>query len=306
MHNAVTFLLKRGVAFRVAPLFVAISLFAQAPDSSFQISVDLNLVVLPVTVRDRHGGFANGLTQDNFEIYEDGAKQSIRLFRHEDIPVTAGIVVDHSGSMTAKMRDVVAAAEDFAKSSNPEDQMFVVNFNERPSLGLPSGVAFTHFPTVLRVGIEDAPEAGQTALYDALDLALDRLRAGKPDKKVLIVFSDGGDNASKTTLSDVLQKAARSNAIVYTLGIFAPQDPDQNTRVLKRLARESGGEAFFPAEYNDAAKICVGIANDIRHQYTLGYISTNGSGGHRNIKVVAHGAGKDLRVRTRAGYEAAQ
>jgi VWFA-related protein len=229
------------------------------------------------------------------------------LFRHEDTPVTAGIVVDHSGSMTAKMADVVAAAEEFAKSSNPQDQMFVVNFNERATLGLPSNVAFTHFATLLTEAIEDTPMTGQTALYDALNLALGRLREGKPDKKVLVVFSDGGDNASRATLADVLQKAALSNVIVYTLGIFAKEDPDQNTRVLKRLAKESGGEAFFPEQYADAARICGGIAKDIRHQYTLGYISANTkSGGQRNVKVVAHANGKDLKVRTRAGYEATQ
>jgi VWFA-related protein len=296
---------KRGAAFQAAPFLICTALFGQ--DSSFQISVDLNLVVLPVTVRDHNGGFASDLTKENFEIYEDGVKQSIRLFRHEDIPVTAGIVVDHSGSMTAKMANVVAAAEEFAKLSNPRDEMFVVNFNEKASLGLPPNVAFTHFATLLRDAIENAPATGETALYDAIDLAIDRLGEGKPDKKVLVVFSDGGDNASQATMDGVLEKAARSNAIVYTLGIFAPEDPDQNTRVLKKLAKESGGEAFFPKEYKDAAEICAGIAKDIRHQYTLGYISTDKkSGGHRKVKVTAHAPGKDLKVRTRTGYEAAQ
>jgi VWFA-related protein len=278
-------------------------LFGQ--DSSFQISVDLNLVVLPVTVRDHKHGFASDLSKENFEVYEDGVKQSIRLFRHEDIPVTAGIVVDHSGSMTAKIADVVAAAEKFAALSNPEDQMFVVNFNEHATLGLPPDVPFTDFATVMRAAIEAAPAAGQTALYDAMSLAIDRLREGKPDKKVLVVFSDGGDNASKADMKDVLEKAARSNAIIYTLGIFAKEDPDQNTRVLKRLAKESGGEAFFPKQYKDAIEICGEIAKEIRHQYTLGYISTNTkSGGHRDVKVVARSPGRDLKVRTRPGYEA--
>ncbi|HVW07191.1 MAG TPA: VWA domain-containing protein [Bryobacteraceae bacterium] len=300
-----------GAAFRVAPLFLSVAFIAGAqtpepPDKNFQISVDLNLVVLPVTVRDRNGGFASGLTKDNFDVYEDGAKQSIRLFQHEDIPVTAGIVVDHSGSMTAKMPDVVAAAEKFAALSNPQDQMFVVNFNEQTTLGLPSDVPFTHFATLLRDAIEDAPTAGETALYDALDLALDRLNAGKPSKKVLVVFSDGGDNASKTTLQEVLRRAARSNAIIYTIGIFSPDDPDQNAGVLKHLAKETGGEAFFPQAYKDAAEICARIAKDIRNQYTLGYISTDTNpGGYRRVKVVAHAPGRDLRVRTRAGYEAA-
>src|SRR6185312_8339095 len=171
MRKAVTLKPKWGAAVKVAPLLICTTLFGQ--DSSFQISVDVNFVVMPVTVRDHKGGFASDLTKENFEIYEDGVRQSIRLFRHEDIPVTVGIVVDHSGSMTAKMADVVAAAEEFAKSSNPQDEMFVVNFNEQASLGLPSNVAFTHFATLLRDAIEDAPATGETALYDALDLAMD-------------------------------------------------------------------------------------------------------------------------------------
>ncbi|HVV47326.1 MAG TPA: VWA domain-containing protein [Bryobacteraceae bacterium] len=318
MHNRITLEPKWGAAFRLAPLFAFVvfpgvvataQTSEQTPekqDSSFQISVDLNLVVLPVTVRDRKGAFAGDLTKENFAVYEDGVKQSIRLFRHEDIPVTAGIVVDHSGSMTGKIADVVAAAEKFADLSNPRDQMFVVNFNERASLGLPPNVRFTHFATLLREAIENAPAAGQTALYDALGLAIERLHDGKPDKKVLVVFSDGGDNASQMKLHDVLDKAAQSNAIVYTLGIFAKDDPDQNTGVLKRLAKESGGQAFFPEHYRDAAEICAEIAKEIRHQYMLGYVSSSTkSGGHRKLKVEAHAPGKDLTVRTRSGYEAA-
>ncbi len=277
------------------------------PKSSAQISVDLNLVVLPVTVRDRNGSFATDLTKENFQVSEDGAKQSVRLFRHEDIPVTVGVVVDHSGSMTRKIGNVVAAAVNFAKLSNPQDEMFVVNFNERVNLGLPDGVTFTHSSDEMRTAIANAPVAGQTALYDAIDIAIDRVRTGTADKKVLVVISDGGDNASTHKMDDILKKAADSNAIVYTIGIFDPTDPDQNPGVLKKLAKLTGGEAFFPAQYNDAVDICGEIARDIRHQYTLGYISTNTkSGGHRSVRVAAKAPGKDLVVRTRSGYEAAK
>lgn len=296
--------------FRIALLLLTAQFLPppyEAPDPSSKISVDLNLVVLPVTVRDRKGGFASDLAKDNFEIYEDGAKQSIRLFRHEDIPVTVGVVVDHSGSMTKKMGDVVAAAENFARLSNPEDEMFVVNFNERVSLGLPSDAPFTHSPNEMQKAIENAPVAGQTALYDALDVAMDRLKAGTADKKVLVVISDGGDNASSHTMPEILRKAGESNAIVYTLGIFDPTDPDQNIGVLKKLAKENGGEAFFPARYNEAVNICGEIARDIRHQYTLGYISTNTKpAGHRSVRVTAKAPGRDLAIRTRTGYEAAK
>jgi VWFA-related protein len=292
--------------FSLAPVLTAQNSTPAPPSSDFEISVDLNLVILPVTVHDRKGGFAGGLTKEDFEVYEDGVKQTIRLFRNEDIPVTAGIVVDHSGSMMSKIGDVVAAAENFARLSNPRDQMFVVNFNEHARLGLPRDVAFTHSATLLQRAIENAPVTGQTALYDALTIALDRLDEAAPEKKVLVVFSDGGDNASRAKLDDVLRKVAQSNAIVYTIGIFATEDPDKNVGVLRRLAKESGGEAYFPRQYEDAVEICGEIAKEIRRQYTLGYVSSSTKAErHRDVKVVARQDGKKLKVRTRTGYEAA-
>ena len=272
-------------------------------ETPFQISVNLDLVVLPVSVRDRKGGFASDLKEQNFEVYEDGVRQSIRLFRHEDIPVTVGLVVDHSGSMQNKIADVIEAARAFVRSSNDQDQMFVVNFNERVTLGLPPGIPFTDRPEDMQYAILRAPLAGQTALYDALDTALDRLRTGDREKKVLVVISDGGDNASKLALPQILKKASESNAVVYAIGIFDKDDPDQNPTVLRRLAKETGGEAWFPDRSGEAAELCEGIAKDIRHQYALGYVSSNTvTVGHRSVRVVAKAAGKDLVVRTRAGY----
>ena len=269
----------------------------------FQISVDLNLVILPVTVRDKKGGFATDLTQQNFEVFEDGVRQSIRLFRHEDIPVTVGLVVDHSGSMQNKMSDVLTAAQVFVGLSNPDDQMFVVNFNEHVTIGLPSAIPFTTRVADIEAAVFNAPVAGETALYDALGVALDRLKAGNREKKVLVVISDGGDNASALKLPQILQRAEASRAIVYTIGIFDQNDPDQNAGVLRRLAKETGGEAFFPAASGEAVAICKEIARDIRHQYTLGYVSNNPQvGGMRRVRVVAKAAGKDLVVRTRPGY----
>jgi Ca-activated chloride channel family protein len=287
---------------------------AQAPgapdkdtDTPFQISVSFNLVLLPVTVRDKKGGFAADLRQQDFEVFEDNVRQSVRFFRHDDTPVTVGLVVDHSGSMQDKMRDVLTAAYTFVRLSNPEDQMFVVNFNEKVTLGLPPSIPFTDKAEELTDAIRRAPAAGQTALYDALDVALGRLQTGDRDKKVLIVVSDGGDNASVLDLHQILKRAALSNAMIYTIGIFDTNDPDQNPGVLKRLAQETGGEAFFPAAFSDVDGICENIAKEIRHQYTLGYVSTNAQpGGHRVIRVVAHAAGKDLMVRTRSSYTAAE
>jgi Ca-activated chloride channel family protein len=274
--------------------------------SPFQISVSLNLVVLPTTVLNKKGGYAADLRQENFDVFEDNVRQTVRLFRNDDIPVTAGLVIDHSGSMQRKMPDVLTAANVFVKFSNPEDQMFVVNFNERVTLGLPPTMAFSDRATELEAAIQRAPATGETALYDALDVALEKLKSGDRDKKVLVVISDGGDNASVIDLRQILKKAEQSNVLVYTIGIFEPNDPDQNPAVLKRLAHETGGEAFFPSAFSEVEGICENIAKEIRHQYTLGYVSTNSqAGGRRVIRVVAHAPGKDLAARTRSGYIAA-
>jgi VWFA-related protein len=272
----------------------------------YRISLDLNLVVLPVTVFDRNGGFVSSLQQQDFQVYEDGVPQAIRLFLHEDIPVTVGLVIDHSGSMRNKLSEVIGAAHTFVGISNPLDQMFVVNFSDRVSLGLPAALPFSDRADELELAIEQIPAAGETALYDAVDTALDRLKSGDREKKVLVVVSDGGDNKSHVGQGQLLKKAADSSAVIYTVGIFDADDPDQNPGVLRRMAHSTGGEAFFPGSIDEVVATCERIASDIRHQYTIGYVSGRGrgAGGYRTLRVVARSAGKNLAVRTRTGFVA--
>jgi Ca-activated chloride channel family protein len=308
---------ERGVAIAaILPLLLLNTLVGdaepQAPLSidgqasrPYRVSVNIDLVVLHATVHDRKGRSASDLREQDFAVYEDGIPQSIRLFRNEDIPVTLGLVVDHSGSMRRKLTDVIAAARTFAQSSSPEDQMFVVNFNENVTLGLPDAIRFTNRSDKLARAISNTPATGKTALYDAIVKARAQLLAGNRDKSVLIVISDGGDNASAHSLAEVLTMAERSSALVYTIGIFDDEDPDRNPNVLKRLAQATGGEAFFPGQLHEVVAICERIARDIRHQYTLGYVSSNAAqpGAYRAIRVVARVTGKDkLIVRTRSGY----
>ena len=293
-----------GLALPLSLLLVGFAR-AQTPDEpSDRISVDVNLVVLHATVTDRSGQFVSGLRQKDFVIYDDGVPQPITLFRHEDVPVTVGIVVDHSGSMGPKIFDVMAAASTFARASNPADQMFVVNFNEKVSFGLPSGVAFTASPSQLDDAISRTRTTGKTALYDAVVAGLNHIREGARDKKVLIVISDGGDNASRLTRSQALDAARKSNVIIYTIGIFNPDDPDRNPRLLEALARATGGEAFLPKSSAAVVGICSEIAKDIRSQYTLGYAPPAASAGAwRKIRVVASAPHRGrLSVRTREGY----
>ena len=274
---------------------------------SLRISVDVALVVLHATVTDRQGGFVSNLGEQDFEVYEDRVPQRIRLFRNEDIPVTVGLVVDHSTTMRPRLAEVTAAARTFVRSSNREDEMFVVNFNEIVSLGLPGAIRFTDSTAELENAITTAPTGGQTALYDAIAKALEELQAGSRDKKVLIVVSDGGDNASARSLAQVMKLAEQSSAVIYTVGVFDEDDPDRNPGVLKRLAQATGGEAFLPDQLSEVVAICERIARDIRHQYTIGYVPTNltRDGAYRAIRVLARAKGHDgLSVRTRTGYRA--
>lgn len=275
-----------------------------APES-YRLSVDVNLVVLHATVRDRQGRFVGDLGAQDFEVYEDGVPQHIRLFRHEDIPVTIGLVVDHSGSMRPKLRDVTTAARSFVQFSNPEDEMFVVNFNETVSMGLPNTIRFSNSSAELGSAIWRSPAYGETALYDAMVMALERLQEGRRDKKVLLVISDGGDNASTHTLAQVTGIAERSSAIIYAVGVFDEGDLDRNLRVLHRLVQATGGEAFFPQGLGEVVGICERIAREIRNQYTIGYVPTAAarSGAYRTVRVAARATGHGrLFVRTRTGY----
>jgi VWFA-related protein len=272
---------------------------------SFRISVDVSLVVLHATVTDRQGGLVTDLSEPDFEVHEDGVPQRIRLFKNEDVPVTVGLVVDHSTTMQPKLAEVTAAARTFVRCSNRDDEMFVVNFNEVVTLEMPGGIPFTNRPAALESAIESRPTMGQTALYDAVAKALEVVQSGNRDKKVLIVVSDGGDNASTHSLGRVMKLAGLSSAVIYTIGLFDVKDPDRNPGVLRRLARATGGDVFLPEQPGEVVSICERIAHDIRHQYTIGYVPTNPSrdGAYHAIRVLARAKGRDgLSVRTRTGY----
>ena len=276
-------------------------------DDQYKISVSVDMVVLNATVRNRNGVLVSGLGKEDFQVYEDGVPQQVEAFSHDDIPVTVGLVVDNSGSMRPKRPEVISAALAFAHSSNPEDQMFVVSFNENVSFGLPGDTPFTDQTSQLEAALSRIAADGRTALYDAVAAALEHLKKGNRDKKVLIVISDGGDNASKNNLAQIMAMAGQSDAIIYTIGVFDENDVDRNPHALQQLAKATGGEAFLPGSVKEVFPICKQIARDIRNQYSLAYLPTNGKrdGTYRVIQV--HAGTRDhgrLVVRTRAGYYA--
>jgi Ca-activated chloride channel homolog len=270
----------------------------------FVIHSEVRLVLLDVSVKDRDGSFASGLSRANFAVFENGAAQPITVFAGHDVPVTVGILVDESRSMTPKRADVLSAAKTFIAESNPQDEIFVLNFNDSVKRGLPEGVLFSDNPEQLRSALYRGTPKGRTALNDAVVDGLKQLELGRRDKKTLVVISDGGDNASLHTRREMLDLVERNIATIYTIGLFEPGDPDLNPGLLKRLAGISGGEAHFPADLEEMVAACRGIAKDIRTRYTIGYPPPVKNGGPvRRIRVNVSAPGRSrLVVRTRDRY----
>jgi VWFA-related protein len=284
-------------------------------NKEYTISVDVNEVVVHATVLDKKGRTINDLTQDDFRVFEDGSAQTLTHFSHADVPVTMGIVIDDSGSMRDKRQAVNASALIFAKTSNPQDQVFVVNFNDVYYLDTPGDFA-TNIED-LKSALDKIDSRGGTALRDAVIASLDHLKLGNRDKKVLLVITDGEDNASRYTLDELMGRAQKSNAVIYTIGLLGSDETSnlfkirggeahRAAKVLKELAEATGGDSYFPKSLDEVESTCRQIARDIRNQYTLVYRPTNvkRDGTFRAIRVDAsldHGKNK-LVVRTRPGY----
>ncbi len=271
-------------------------------------SVRTELVVLPVTVTDAHGHHVAGLTASNFRVLDDGRLSSIATFLGGEIPVTIGLVVDHSQSMRSKLPAVNAAASAFARLAQRDDELFVVMFSTevlRPAFG--NGQPFTSDPAVLDSVLTARIPGGPTALYDAVAEGLRHLPLGTSPRKALIVVTDGGDNASRLKYRDVRKLALQSQAVIYGIGLLGADSQDENPELLKRLCHESGGIAYFPGPTEDVRDVFAEIARDLHEQYTLSIVSgvaTPGRASHA-IHVTATGLdGKKLKIRTRSGYDA--
>jgi Ca-activated chloride channel family protein len=274
------------------------------PSEASSISVKTELVLLPVSVTDSAGNVVLGLPQQDFRVYEDGHLQNVTMFHQRDTPVTVGLIVDHSRSMGSKLEEVAAAVSSFAHSSNPSDEMFVVDFNDDVSVELMDGKPFSNDPDELSKAVFAVHARGMTALYDAVAEGLLHLQLGHCDRKALIIVSDGGDNASKEKFSQILALARQSQVLIYSIALIGDTD-EVNPEALRRLSKATGGIAYFPDATNSVASISEQIANDLREQYTLGFApdKAGNDGAFRKIevKVTAPGRGK-IRVRTRSGY----
>jgi len=280
---------------------------AQEEQGGFVFHKQVEEVVLHATVVDDKQRMVTNLEKTAFTVLEDGKPQNIVSFRHEDIPVAMGIVIDNSGSMREKRDKVNKAAINLVKSSNPQDEVFIVNFNDEYYLDQD----FTNNITKMKEALEKVDTRGGTALYDAVVASADHLKKnGKLEKRVLFVVTDGEDNESQETLELAIRRLQEENGpTVYAIGLLGEEKQKRARKALQFIAEKTGGIAFFPKSLDEVDSISRNIAHDIRNQYTLGYKPTNpkSTGGYRTIKVdaKAKGYGK-LTVRTKSGYYAGQ
>lgn len=279
---------------------------AQGPSATdngtFVFKAEAREVILHATVVDDKNRLVTDLAKPDFTVFENGQQQQIRLFRREDYPVAMGIVIDNSGSMREKRDEVNKAALNLVKSSNPDDQVFVVNFSDEYYLDQD----FTSDIKKLQEALEHVESRGGTALYDAVVASADQLNKSRLQRKVLFVVTDGEDDASQENLEEAVHKLQQENGpVVYAIGLLGEEKNRHARRALELLADRTGGLAFFPPTLGEVDQISSTVAHDIRSQYTISYQPTTPKsvGGFRTIHVEARAPHyKKLNVRTRSGY----
>ena len=284
---------------------VALLLSAQKQNDEAVFRTDTNLVMLHATVVDKNGRLLTDLPQNAFQVFENGVEQKIKIFKREDVPVSMGLIVDNSGSMRDKRQKVEASALALVKASNRDDEVFVVNFNDEPFLDSD----FTNDIKVLEQSLAKIDSRGGTAMRDAIRVSIDHEKQkAKRDKKVLLVITDGNDNASMISQEALVKAAQQSEILIYAIGLLSEEERREARRAkraLDTLTEATGGQSYYPKELSDVEKICHQVAHDIRNQYIIAYTPTNAAldGTFRQVRVAANGPGRPV-VRTRTGYYA--
>jgi VWFA-related protein len=279
----------------------------KAAEAGTVFRAETRLVVCHTTVTDKDGRLVTSLPKEAFHVMEDGVPQEITVFKSEDIPVSIGLIVDNSGSMRDKRARVEAAALALVKDSNPEDEVFIVNFNDEAFLVTPPGQDFTSDTKELERLLKTIDSRGGTAMRDAVRMAIDYVKAkGHKDKLVLVVVTDGNDNESVGALDALVKAAQQSDVLIYCVGLLggeAPGEAVKARRALTDLATATGGETFFPDDVSEVDRIAHQVARDVRNQYTIEYTPSNAvmDGSYRRIKVTVDAPGNPM-VRTRSGY----
>jgi VWFA-related protein len=282
--------------------FLWASLVLSGQETTFR--TDTRLVVLNVSVFDKDGKIIRDLPKSAFTVYENGEKQTVSVFRQEDVPISLGLIIDNSASMTDKRDRVASAALALVKASNPDDEVFIINFNESAVLAKD----FTNNIKDLENALRNLNAKGETAMRDALLLGIEHLRHhAHKDKKVLVVITDGEDNSSVETQTHLIELAQQNDVIIYAVGLLGAEEPESAARAKKQLSeltQQTGGQSWFPNDVGEIANITPDIAHEIRNQYVVDYTPTNlaADGSYRKIRVDVNVPG--ALVRTRAGYYA--
>jgi VWFA-related protein len=257
--------------------------FAWAQEEDFKLNVDVDLVEVHVNVTDDRDRPIGNLMKSNFKLVEDRVTQDISVFKHEDLPVSLGLVIDNSRSIEPRKQRLDAAALSFVRKSNPEDETFVVHFDNEVRLDQD----FTSSIADLEKSLANSTPFGQTAIYDALILALDHMENAKHQKRAILLITDGIDNSSTHTLAEAIDATKRAHVAVYTVGLLSQSGGQQAEDALIEIAEASGGGAFFPQNVDQAHMVMERVARDLREQYTLGYFPTNPNrdGAWRSVRV---------------------
>ena len=262
-------------------------------------------MVLPVTVTEKRGGLVADLPAHRFAVFDRRRRQDILFFSNHETPVSVAWIVDNSTSMRPKLQQVIIASLRFAKLSRPDDELFVIEFNDRVRELFGERSVRAEDALDLEAGLLSLMPQGRTALYDAVLAGLERLERTTRPRKALVLISDGADNASRAGLNDVLQQARRANVTIYTIGVFAQNDPDASAGVLKDLATMTGGVRFLPRSPGPLLLACEQIAREIRSGYTLSFVPPERDGQYHQVSVEITGPDrKKYEVRTRPGYTA--
>jgi VWFA-related protein len=307
--NERAFPLRRLACARVAILTASLLVdtgWAQVKPKAPVFSVELRIVVLQATVKNRAGQMVTDLKSDAFTVFEDGKRQPVTLFNREDVPVSLGIAIDNSGSMRLKREKVEAAALALVRASNPDDEVFVLNFGDKVRLDVP----FTQDLALLERGVARVDSLGGTALRDAIEAGETYLdQHARHKRKALLVITDGMDNASTVGASDIRRHADRSEVTIHAIGLLSEEQPARAAKArhdLDDLTEATGGMVYFPSGLDEVSAVALDLAHQIRSQYTIAYtpLRQELDGSYRKLRVVAKGPG-DLQVRARAGYLAA-
>jgi Ca-activated chloride channel family protein len=274
-------------------------------DGSAVFRAEARLVVLNASVTDKSGSLVTNLPQSAFHAFEDGAEQQIKLFKREDVPVSMGVIIDNSASMKTRRQKVELATRDLVANSNPQDEVFVINFND----DVYRDVDFTSDPKKLAQGLARIDSAGGTAMRDAIQAGIRYAKAkGKHDKKVLVVVTDGDDNMSEATLDEVVREAQQREVLVYAIALLSTEEHDAARRARQALGiitRATGGHVWYPDNVDEVGRIALQVAHDIRSQYIIAYTPKNPKldGSYRRIHLVVNGPNRPV-ARTRTGYYA--